>query len=70
MFSRQNFSISPETSLSTQRFDFPIGIIPIAPIGLYMLSKRGFLVLLVETFEFLPVFIYATFPRRKKTAAG
>lgn len=49
--------------LSNQRFFAPVTPIPVAPIGLYMFSLRGALVLAVETLMFLPVFIYATFPR-------
>jgi inner membrane protein len=50
---------------SNERFFAPVTPIPVAPIGLGMLSERGFLVLVVELLMFLPVVIYATFPRRR-----
>jgi inner membrane protein len=53
--------------LSDERFFAPFRPLPVAPIGLGMLSLRGGLVLLVELVCFLPFVIYATAPRR---AAG
>lgn len=50
---------------SDERFFAPVTPIPVAPIGLHMLSQKGFLVLLVELFMFSPLLIYATFPRRR-----
>jgi inner membrane protein len=38
--------------------------IPIAPLGLHMLSQRGFLTVLIEIFIFSPFLLYATFPKR------
>lgn len=38
--------------------------IPVAPLGLYMLSLRGFLTVLVEIVIFSPFVLYATFPGR------
>ena len=51
---------------SDERFFFPIHVIPVAPIGLYMFSGYGLMVVLVETVMFLPLFIFATFPRRSR----
>ncbi len=50
---------------SDERFFAPVRPIPVAPLGHYMLSERGMLVVTVELIFFLPFFIYATFPRRK-----
>jgi inner membrane protein len=54
--------------LSNERYFAPVALIPVAPIGLGMLSLRGFLVVCVETVLFSPLFIYATFPRRRPKA--
>lgn len=56
--------------LSTERYFAPVTPIPVAPIGRYMFSARGAFVLAFETLMFLPVFIYATFPRRRAAAGG
>ena len=53
---------------SDERFFAPITPIPVAPIGLYMFSEKGLLVLLVELFMFCPFLIYATFPRKAARA--
>ncbi len=50
---------------SSERYFAPVTPIPVAPIGRYMFSGRGVFVLAFETLLFLPVFIYATFPRRR-----
>lgn len=50
---------------STERYFAPVTPIPVAPIGLNMLSLRGFLVVMVELVMFSPLFIYATFPRKR-----
>ncbi|MBX7101905.1 MAG: metal-dependent hydrolase [Myxococcaceae bacterium] len=50
---------------SQERFFFPVHPIPVAPIGLGMLSQRGLLVLAVELILFSPFLLYATFPRRR-----
>lgn len=50
---------------SDERFFSPIRPLPVAPIGLHMLSEKGMLVTLVELFFFAPFFLYATFPRRR-----
>ncbi len=54
--------------VSNERYFAPVALIPVAPIGLGMLSLRGFLVVAVETVLFSPLFIYATFPRRRPKA--
>jgi inner membrane protein len=48
---------------SNRRFFAPWRPIPVAPIGLGMLSARGAYVLAVETLMFLPFFLYAFWPR-------
>jgi inner membrane protein len=50
---------------TARRFFFPPHIIPVAPIGLAMFSPRGLLVVCAEIVLFLPVFLYATFPRKR-----
>ena len=50
---------------STERYFAPWTPILVAPIGLAMLSLRGFLVVVVEAVMFSPLFIYATFPRKR-----
>ncbi len=50
--------------ITAARFFFPPHIIPVAPIGLGMLSLRGFLTIAVELVMFFPFFLYATFPRK------
>ena len=44
-------------------------MIPVSPLGLDFISLNGFLVLAVESLLFLPLWIYATFPRRRPKAA-
>lgn len=53
---------------SEQRFFAPITPIPVAPIGLHMISLRGFLVVVIELVMFSPLLIYATFPRKRAEA--
>jgi inner membrane protein len=48
-----------------ERFFAPVRPLPVAPLGLHMLSLRGLYVLAVEAFWFLPCFVYALWPRRK-----
>jgi inner membrane protein len=43
--------------------------IPVAPLGLGMLSKRGAVTVFAELFIFSPFLLYATFPSRKKKTA-
>jgi inner membrane protein len=50
---------------SNGRWFAPWTPIPVAPIGMHMLSLRGLLVALVELVMFSPLLIYATFPRRR-----
>ncbi len=50
---------------STERFFAPVSPIPVAPIGLHMLSPRGVFVVAFELILFAPLFLYATFPRRR-----
>jgi inner membrane protein len=49
---------------STERFWAPLRFIPIAPIGLGMLSPRGLVVSAAEMLLFAPFWLYATWPRR------
>ena len=49
---------------SDRRFFAPWRPIPVAPIGLGMLSARGAFVMAAETAMFLPFFLYAFWPRR------
>ena len=51
--------------LSDHRFWAPFRFIPIAPIGLSLLSARGVYVMLVELVLFAPFWIYALAPRRR-----
>lgn len=44
----------------------PLRFIPVAPLGLAMLTERGFITLLVELVLFSPFLFYATLPRRKR----
>lgn len=50
---------------SNERFWAPVRFIPIAPIGLRLLSFRGLKVMLAEIVIFAPFWIYAIWPRRK-----
>ncbi|GAB4536274.1 MAG: metal-dependent hydrolase [Haliangiales bacterium] len=49
--------------LSDERVFAPWRPIPVAPIGLGLLSGRGLYVMLTELFYFAPVFAYALWPR-------
>jgi inner membrane protein len=49
---------------STQRFFLPWRPIPVAPIGVGMLSARGLYVALVELVEFAPLVAYALLARK------
>jgi len=51
---------------SDTRFWAPIRFIPIAPIGLRLLSMRGLKVVLAEAVIFAPFWIYALWPRRAR----
>lgn len=50
---------------STRRFFFPVQPLPVAPIGLGMLSSRGLFVLGAEALAFSPLLLYALWPRRR-----
>jgi inner membrane protein len=54
---------------SNARFFAPVRPIPVAPIGASMLSARGLEVLAIEFLLFLPVFVYALWPRRRSGAS-
>lgn len=47
------------------RFWAPFRFIPVAPIGLGLISSRGLYVMLAEVLLFSPFWIYATLPRKK-----
>ncbi|PTL82894.1 metal-dependent hydrolase [Vitiosangium sp. GDMCC 1.1324] len=47
------------------RYFFPWRPIPVAPIGLGMLSARGLYVVQAELLLFLPFWLYALWPRRR-----
>jgi inner membrane protein len=49
---------------SNERYFAPWTPIPVAPIGLGFLSRRGLRVAAVELLLFAPVFLYALWPRR------
>jgi inner membrane protein len=49
---------------SHERFFAPWRPIPVAPIGARMLSARGLGVAVTELLMFLPLFVYALWPRR------
>jgi inner membrane protein len=51
---------------SNQRFFAPLRPIPVAPIGAGMFSSRGLQVIAAEAVLFLPLFIYALWPRRRR----
>lgn len=51
---------------SNERFFAPFRPIPVAPIGAGMLSRRGLYVIAVEAVLFLPLIIFALYPRRAR----
>lgn len=51
---------------TSARYFLPLRPIPVAPIGVGMLSARGVYVVLVELLLFLPFWGYALWPRRRK----
>ncbi|MCA9586322.1 MAG: metal-dependent hydrolase [Myxococcales bacterium] len=55
--------------LSDARFWSPVRFIPIAPIGMRLLSARGLWVMARELVIFLPFWAYALWPRRKPASA-
>ncbi|AUX41200.1 uncharacterized protein SOCE26_026100 [Sorangium cellulosum] len=50
---------------SDERFFAPARPIPVAPIGLGILSARGLRVMAFEAVAFAPLFLYALWPRRR-----
>lgn len=54
---------------SNERFFFPWQPLPVAPIGRGMLSARGLFVVAVEAAAFLPLWLYALWPRRARVDA-
>ena len=55
---------------SDQRFFAPWRPIPVAPIGVRMLSRRGLEVVLTEAVQFLPLFAVGLWPRRRDGRAS
>ncbi|HUB07262.1 MAG TPA: metal-dependent hydrolase [Myxococcales bacterium] len=53
---------------SLRRFFFVWRPIPVAPIGLGLLSRRGAAVLALESVQFSPFWLYALWPRRRPGA--
>lgn len=53
--------------LTAHRFWAPLRFIPIAPIGMGMLSPAGIHVMMAELIIFLPFWAYALMPRRAPT---
>ena len=51
------------------RFWAPLRFIPVAPIGLAILSPVGIRVMLAELVIFAPFWLYAVWPRRSATAS-
>jgi len=54
---------------TNQRFFAPWRPIPVAPIGIHLLSEYGVKVMLTELLYFLPLFVYALWPRRRASVA-
>ena len=48
------------------RYFAPIRPLPVAPIGFGLLSNEGLHVLVMEALYFLPLFLYALWPRHSK----
>jgi inner membrane protein len=49
---------------SNERFFAPWRPLPVAPIGLRILSRHGLMLMLYEAVLFLPVWVIAFWPRR------
>jgi membrane-bound metal-dependent hydrolase YbcI (DUF457 family) len=49
---------------SNERFFAPWTPIPVAPIGVQMLTLRALRVVMVEAVQFSPLLLYALWPRR------
>lgn len=56
--------------VSNERFFAPVRPIPVAPIGLQFLSERGLHCAAVEAVLFLPLWVYAFWPRRRAQVAS
>lgn len=56
--------------LSSNRYFFPWRPIPVAPIGPGFLSARGLTVAITEIVFFLPFFLYAIWPWRRRAKAA
>ena len=54
---------------TNERFFFPWQPLPVAPIGRGMLSARGLFVVAFEAAAFLPLWLYALWPRRLRMDA-
>lgn len=52
--------------MSTERFFAPVRPLPVAPIGLGMLTSRGLSVVAIELIVFLPALLFALVPRRQR----
>ncbi|MDX2015345.1 MAG: metal-dependent hydrolase [Myxococcaceae bacterium] len=50
--------------LSNERLFWPVRPLPVAPIGVGMVSPRGVLVVVTELVAFLPLVLFALWPRR------
>lgn len=55
--------------LSDARFWSPVRLIPVAPLGLRLLSARGMMVMGTELLLFAPFFLFALIPRKRPKAS-
>lgn len=55
--------------ISNERLFWPVQPIPVAPIGQGLFSRRGLYVVVVEVVAFLPLTIFALWPRRSRAHA-
>jgi inner membrane protein len=53
--------------LSNHRYFAPWTPIPVAPIGVRMLTGRGFGVVMTEALQFAPLLVWSVWPRRSST---
>jgi inner membrane protein len=51
---------------STERFFAPWRPLPVAPIGARLMSERGLRVMMIELLQFMPLFVYALWPRPQR----
>lgn len=54
---------------SLERFFAPARPLPVAPLGARFLSSRGLFIAVVELLWFAPLWVYALWPRWRRTAA-